>query len=345
MPPVPQAHLLLRRQPTTIWSEIDRLTGCRTLPNSIALLSTTRRNAGASSTYISGRRYAIQDSEGRRLHRPSPDDRGGALGLGFGAGGRLAHQIRTRRVLRILEREWGAASWKTMQFVSLSLFGFSRGATEARAFVRRLIETRCERTDRGLIWRAPDGERVPLRIKFMGLFDTVASVGGPTLHLDWASELAIPPEVERCVHYVAAHEVRRAFPLDSVRVDRAFLPTAWKSSIPARMRMWAAAYAPDEQGRSDLLSRIPLRHMLAEALRSGVPLQLPQQLELGIREDYTLPDDPSHSEPLPGLHGRLAHGDRQRSRVADSGPSPSALPVAQHGVATIRRHARARAAL
>ncbi|MGF6507924.1 hypothetical protein OKW26_003750 [Paraburkholderia sp. 32] len=45
----------------------------------------------------------------------------------------------------------------------------------------------------------------------MGLFDTVASVGGPALHLDWASELAIPPEVERCVHYVAAHEVRYAF--------------------------------------------------------------------------------------------------------------------------------------
>jgi Uncharacterized alpha/beta hydrolase domain (DUF2235) len=178
-----------------------------------------------------------------------------------------------------------------MQFISIAIFGFSRGATEARAFVRRLIKTKCESTESGLIWQAPNGERTPVRIKFMGLFDTVASVGGPTLHLDWASELAIPPEIESCVHYVAAHEVRQAFPLDSVRVDRTYPGNCEEVVYPGVHSDVGGGYAPDEQGRSNRLSRIPLRHMLADALRAGVPLKLPEQLKLDIRDDYPLPDD------------------------------------------------------
>lgn len=150
------------------------------------------------------------------------DDRGGAAGLGLGKGGEMRIQYALAEFSRIIEREWSSAAWKTMQFISVSVFGFSRGATEARAFVRRLIGMKCQPTDIGLVWQASHGERTPVRIKFMGLFDTVASVGGPTLHLDWASDLAIPPEVERCVHFVSAHEVREAFPLDSVRVGRTY---------------------------------------------------------------------------------------------------------------------------
>ncbi|WP_042272224.1 T6SS phospholipase effector Tle1-like catalytic domain-containing protein, partial [Paraburkholderia heleia] len=148
------------------------------------------------------------------------DDKGGALGLGLGSGGEMRLQYALAEFSRTLELDWGSASWRCMQFIDVSIFGFSRGATEARAFVRRLIEKKCQRTDSGLIWQASNGERTPVRIRFMGLFDTVASVGGPTLHLDWGRELAIPTEVERCVHFVSAHEVREAFPLDSVRVGR-----------------------------------------------------------------------------------------------------------------------------
>jgi hypothetical protein len=219
------------------------------------------------------------------------DDRGGVRGLGLGSGGEMRIQFALAEFSRILELDWSSASWQCMQFISVSVFGFSRGATEARAFVRRLIERKCQRTDSGLIWQAPNGERTPVRIKFVGLFDTVASVGGPTLHLDWASELAIPPEVERCVHYVAAHEVREAFPLDSVRVGRAYPANCEEVVYPGVHSDVGGGYEPDVQGRSNRLSRIPLRHMLAEAIRAGVPMRLPEKLRLRVREDYTLPDD------------------------------------------------------
>lgn len=221
------------------------------------------------------------------------DDRGGAAGLGLGKGGEMRIQYALAEFSRILERDWGPAAWKGMQFISVSIFGFSRGATEARAFVRRLISTKCQRTDSGLVWRAPFGECTPVRINFMGLFDTVASVGGPTLHLGWASELAIPPEVERCVHYVSAHEVREAFPLDSVRVGRAYPANCEEVVYPGVHSDVGGGYEPDVQGRTSLLSRISLRHMLADALRAGVPMQLPKHLQEDWRADFTLAgDDP-----------------------------------------------------
>lgn len=125
----------------------------------------------------------------------------------------------------------------------------------------------------------------------MGIFDTVASVGGPALHLDWASELAIPPEVERCVHYISAHEVRRAFPLDSVRVDKAYPTNCEEVVYPGVHSDVGGGYGPDEQGRTQDLSLIPLRHMLAEALRSGVPLKALDKMDPQLRDDFQLDDD------------------------------------------------------
>lgn len=63
-----------------------------------------------------------------------------------------------------------------IRMIHLALFGFSRGAALARAFARRIQEL-CE----------PDGcgrmqtkvGQYPIEIYFMGLFDTVASVGTP----------------------------------------------------------------------------------------------------------------------------------------------------------------------
>ncbi|ANB76259.1 hypothetical protein AYM40_28830 [Paraburkholderia phytofirmans OLGA172] len=275
-------------------NNLDRDTPLNRLSNVAKLFRAAiddRKKRGISARYIPGVGTPFKIRKIMGYTDALGDDQGGMLGLGLGAGGDMRIKFALAEFSQILEREWSPPSWKYMQFISLAIFGFSRGATEARAFVRKLIETRCERTDGGLRWKAPDGERVPLRIRFMGLFDTVASVGGPALHLDWGAELAIPPEVERCVHYVAAHEVRQAFPLDSVRVDRAYPANCEEVVYPGVHSDVGGGYAPDEQGRSNRLSRIPLRHMLAEALRAGVPLQLPEQMDTKLRADYELGDD------------------------------------------------------
>jgi hypothetical protein len=257
-----------------------------------------RTGRGASARYLPGVGTPFKVPKIMGYTDKLSDDRGGPLGLGLGKGGDMRIQYALAEFSRILEIEWSSAAWKCMQFISVAVFGFSRGATEARAFVRQLIEKKCEHTDNGLIWRARNGERTPVRIKFMGLFDTVASVGGPTLHLDWARELAIPPEVERCVHYVSAHEVREAFPLDSVRVGRAYPANCEEVVYPGVHSDVGGGYGPDEQGRSNLLSRIALRHMLADAVRAGVLLKLPEHLDPKLRDDYMVPD----TDPVASLY-------------------------------------------
>ena len=104
--------------------------------------------------------------------------------------------------------------------IRLSVFGFSRGATEARVFCNWLGDA-CD--------PGPGPLRlcgIPVQIDFMGLFDTVASVGAAQSffesvfdgHGGWAAaeDLRIPKDVRRCVHMVAAHEVRGSFPVDLV---------------------------------------------------------------------------------------------------------------------------------
>lgn len=225
------------------------------------------------------------------------DDRGGAAGLGLGIGGQTRIDAALAEFEMILGEDWGEGARRHIPFISLAVFGFSRGASQARAFVRKLL-SRCVDKDGHRCWVDKDLLRIPLRITFLGLFDTVASVGGPGLHLDWAAELAIPPEVERCVHYVAAHEVRRAFPLDSVRVGRSYPGNCEEVVYPGVHSDVGGGYAPEEQGRSNLLSRIPLRHMYAEALRAGVPLLSLDRMPAKTQSHLLLADD----EPLVRLY-------------------------------------------
>jgi hypothetical protein len=71
---------------------------------------------------------------------------------------------------------------------------------------------------------------LPLSIEFLGLLDTVASVGSARAapfvegHMDWADGTQALPDavqfsewIKNCRHFVAAHEQRLCFPLDSIR--------------------------------------------------------------------------------------------------------------------------------
>ncbi|AJK45345.1 T6SS phospholipase effector Tle1-like catalytic domain-containing protein [Burkholderia plantarii] len=257
------------------------------------------RSQGATPRYFSGvgtpfkipRRVPGYSAELLR------DDPGGVIGLGFGLGGRTRIDAALAEFAMILGEDWSEGARRHMPFISVAVFGFSRGATEARVFVRELL-SHCVDKDGQRCWLDKGLRRIPLRITFMGLFDTVASVGGPGLHLGWAAELAIPPEVERCVHYVAPHEVRQAFPLDSVRVGRTCPANCEEVVYPGVHADVGGGYASDQQGRSNLLARIPLRHMYAEALKAGVPLLALNRMLANRRVYFTLPDD----EPVVTLY-------------------------------------------
>src|SRR5690606_29237599 len=101
--------------------------------------------------------------------------------------------------------------------INLAAFGFSRGATEARAFMNWLgSHSQVKRQGSRLTY---DG--VPLNIKFLGLFDTVESVGGAgTNKRPHLVKVSVPAYVQKCAHIVAAHERRGAFPRTGLGTNR-----------------------------------------------------------------------------------------------------------------------------
>ncbi len=274
-----------------LWEELKKPAEERALSNIAKLYQAAvndKEGVEAVPTYITG----VGTPYLYPFSNISPnEDRGGLMGMGFGAGGDMRLAAALFEFRRLLEIEWSGGALRHMQWVSLSVFGFSRGATLARAFVRRLIAEQCERTAEGLVWKGTHGDSVRLRIVFMGLFETVASVGGPGMHLAWGSELAIPKEVERCVHHVAGHEVRQAFPLDSVRVGQSYPGNCEEVVYPGVHSDVGGGYFDGFQGRSNQLSRIPLRHMYAEALKSGVMQQRFDEIPPKDQAEMTLPDD------------------------------------------------------
>ncbi|WP_046166728.1 T6SS phospholipase effector Tle1-like catalytic domain-containing protein [Chromobacterium vaccinii] len=220
------------------------------------------------------------------------EDKGGKLGLAFGKGGemRLAHGLRA--VTDILDIKYGDGAMKHIPVIQVDVFGFSRGATLARAFVLLLLKEQCRILDDGSVeWKSHFGKWVPLEINFLGIFDTVASVGGPGLHAGWASDLRIPPQVKRCVHLVSAHEVRRAFPLDSIAHDGAYPNNSEEVVYPGVHSDVGGGYYPNEQGRSNDLAKIPLREMYLEAIKAGVPLLSLKEIDPKVRPEFYLSDD------------------------------------------------------
>lgn len=179
--------------------------------------------------------------------------------------------------------------------INVSVFGFSRGAAEARVFVNWLFEV-CKQEGGGWTFAG-----IPIRLQFLGIFDTVASVGLANLsdsgtlagHQGWADNtLEINPAVERCVHFVAGHEVRACFPLDSVRVKSDYPANAMEVMYPGAHSDVGGGYAPKALGVSPapdaFMSIIPGKRMYEEAIDAGVPLkEWEHQLEDRFRKDLT----------------------------------------------------------
>ncbi|MFC0337344.1 Uncharacterized alpha/beta hydrolase domain [Kushneria avicenniae] len=185
--------------------------------------------------------------------------------------------------------------------IYISTFGFSRGSALARVFTNWLIQL-CELDARmtGNSGLTLGGFRVTF--DFLGLFDTVASVGIPSLisfasgHFSWADAertLSIDSRAGRCLHLVAAHENRRSFPLDSIYNDHSIPANGEEIVYPGVHSDIGGGYAPLCQGKGvdplgkDMLSRIPLAEMYRQARLSGVPFKL-EQAESTVMDSFKI---------------------------------------------------------
>lgn len=181
--------------------------------------------------------------------------------------------------------------------IKLYVYGFSRGAATARTFVRWLSELLPppeKGNDKPEQCLEVDGLKIPLSVEFLGLLDTVASVGTTHMlpfvdgHASWADEtMELPAEetfegfIKRCVHMVSAHEQRLCFPLDSIRRANGRYPSDSEEIIyPGVHSDVGGGYPPGDQGKASanddsyVLSQIILNDMFAAAFKAGAPLKV-----------------------------------------------------------------------
>ncbi|WP_084455390.1 T6SS phospholipase effector Tle1-like catalytic domain-containing protein [Comamonas composti] len=171
--------------------------------------------------------------------------------------------------------------------IYLDVFGFSRGATQARVFVNWLYQ---------LMMEGDTLFGVPAYVRMLGLFDTVATVGESVIfkshgHNQWAQieDLRIPVQIKNCYHIIALHELRENFSVDSVAVNGSMPSNCQEVYCPGAHSDIGGGYIPGEQGkvvkpekiakdaaitlapiRDDgyKLSHLPLNQMLAAAKKS-----------------------------------------------------------------------------
>ena len=166
--------------------------------------------------------------------------------------------------------------------IVLYIFGFSRGAAEARSFVNRL-----SRLSGSSAAQLKFGG-IDVEVKFMGIFDTVASVGMVDIksfrgngilprwfgslvdgHWSWASpENLVVPDNIRCVHYIAGNEARACFPLTMTEHQGNYTLKLY----PGAHSDVGGGYGFMEQGKYDM-SVIPGREMYDEAISAGTPFK------------------------------------------------------------------------
>ncbi|HDT4049709.1 T6SS phospholipase effector Tle1-like catalytic domain-containing protein [Enterobacter bugandensis] len=182
--------------------------------------------------------------------------------------------------------------------IKLYVYGFSRGAAAARAFVNWLSELLPVPTGKG---EKPeqclmvDELKIPVSVEFLGLLDTVASVGvahvAPVAegHMSWADNTQeLPNEktygglIKNCVHLVSSHEQRLCFPLDSIRRADGQYPANSKEIVyPGMHSDIGGGYPPGDQGKANathdgnLLSQIALHELYAASFSAGAPLKVP----------------------------------------------------------------------
>ncbi|MBG2876483.1 DUF2235 domain-containing protein [Proteus alimentorum] len=186
--------------------------------------------------------------------------------------------------------------------IKLYVYGFSRGAAEARTFVNWV--TQLFDTPKGADKPAQQLCGINVKVEFIGILDTVPSVGIVHLapffsgHMDWANgtqqlpdEKKFPAFIKCCRHFVSAHEQRFCFPLDTIRRPYIWdnkdnkhgyypkLPDIEEVVYPGVHSDIGGGYLVGDQGKafedpSMLVSQIVLHDLYLSAFLVGSPLNI-----------------------------------------------------------------------
>ncbi|QIF95025.1 T6SS phospholipase effector Tle1-like catalytic domain-containing protein [Proteus vulgaris] len=181
--------------------------------------------------------------------------------------------------------------------LKLYIYGFSRGAAEARTFVywldKFLIYLYTQAPPlRPLMFPKGTIYGIPVSVEFLGIFDTVPAVGLANVmpmftgHNGWANGTQQLPKsdlIKNCYHFVAAHEQRQSFAVDSIRTPEGNYPSNTIEVIyPGMHSDIGGGYPSGDQGKAraghkELISQIALHDMYATAIDAGAPLALSEE--------------------------------------------------------------------
>lgn len=181
-----------------------------------------------------------------------PGTRHGAIGWALGGLMGLGGRSRVAQAVKRVERKFREGD------SVIDVVGFSRGAAIALHFVNEIAE----------IGPLPgkNGEPVQPRVRFLGLWDTVAAFGIPKdigflkfqrINLGW--KLSLPAIVDHCFHALALDERRESF-----------RPTR----VAAAYEVWFRGVHSDiGGGNANLkLNDITLAWMMRKAAKVGLPI-------------------------------------------------------------------------
>lgn len=140
---------------------------------------------------------------GSRVYLPGVGTRFGAPGALLGGWIGLGLHQRVREALNVLKRNLDRGD------TAIDVVGFSRGAAAAVHFCNEVWEKVGKKQD-----NAPT-------VRFLGLFDTVASTGVIPGPFDVNLDLKVPPNVRRCSHAMALDEGRGSFHVHRMKPRKA----------------------------------------------------------------------------------------------------------------------------
>lgn len=194
------------------------------------------------------------------------------------AGGKIEADAKKAKAKGFGDVNKALGKHRLIKQINVSIFGFSRGAALARTFCNEWLWA-CE-TDHGQLTY----EKYPIRFVMLGVFDTVASFGVPAKNAANISsfrgrDMVVDARVESCVHYVAAHEQRMAFPVDLIRKDGKLAGSWRETTYPGMHADVGGGYEPKEQGVSNNYSRVPMRDMMNEAVTAGSRIYSSKSIE------------------------------------------------------------------
>ncbi|KNY12687.1 hypothetical protein AKG08_04475 [Achromobacter piechaudii] len=177
--------------------------------------------------------------------------------------------------------------------IEITVFGADRGGVIAKQFVNDIVKKYKRRHDQDLAIIGKDGAPdAKIRIRFLGLFDSVASIMEESYFLEFVPftdlvkqthkdrTLTVPAAVEKAVHFAAAHELRRNQRLDSLEKTRGL-----QYLYPGSSGDVTGVAPLGSLGTRASLSRVPLREMMNLALSQGAALY---SMEILARRDPVL---------------------------------------------------------